>query len=178
MLECLLTCVCFRLLARVRWQYFLITLGCCLTDINQVASGAMASANSYRKRVWSRNVLMSTAGPAAGWPLVASCLAYRASHDIWRWTGCTVALYGMLEWCCADVLTLQEVEPHIYTGIRSLLVRERESQRGSESVGVWYWLYTYEKQWDAVWLYGTLNKAKRVDSLSYIPYSYSVLPTA
>ena len=26
---------------------------------------------------------------------------------------------------CADVLTLQEVEPHIYTGIRSLLVREK-----------------------------------------------------
>ena len=126
--------VCFRLLARVRWQYFLITLGCCLTDINQVASGAMASANSYRKRVWSRNVLMSTAGPAAGWPLVASCLAYRASHDIWRWTGCTVALYGMLEWCCADVLTLQEVEPHIYTGIRSLLVRERERARKGQSL--------------------------------------------
>ena len=76
---------------------------------------------------------------------------------------------------CADVLTLQEVEPHIYTGIRSLLVREkeRESERVclvlSESVGVWQWLYTYEKKWDAVWLYGTLNKAKRVDSLSYIP---------
>ena len=90
--------VCFRLLARVRWRYFLITLGCCLTDISQVASGAMASANSYSKRVWFRNV--STAGP-----LVASCLAYLASHDIWRWTGCTVALYGMLEWCCADGLS-------------------------------------------------------------------------
>ena len=95
--SCLLTCVCFRLLARVRWQYFLITLGCCLTDISQVASGAMASANSYSKRVWFRNV--STAGP-----LVASCLAYRVSHDIWRRTGYTVALYGMLECLWADGL--------------------------------------------------------------------------
>ena len=73
----------------------LISLNCCLADISQVASGAMASAKSYSNRVWFRNV--STAGP-----LVASCLAYLASHDIWRRTGYTVALYGMLEWCCAD----------------------------------------------------------------------------
>ena len=71
--------VCFRLLARVRWQYFSINLGCCLADIGQVASGAMASAKSYSKRVWFRN--MSTAGPRPT-PLVASCLAYLASHDI------------------------------------------------------------------------------------------------
>jgi len=31
--------------------------------------------------------------------------------------------------------------------------------------------------YDAVRLYGTSNKAKRVDSLSFIPHSYSVLPT-
>ena len=87
--------VCFRLLARVRWQYFLITLGCCLADISQVASGAMASANSYRKRVWFRNV--STAGPlVASLPSIPSKPRYFG--DDW------VALYGMLECLWADGL--------------------------------------------------------------------------
>ena len=89
----LLTCVCFRLLARVSWRYFLITLGCCRADISQVASGAMASANSYSKRVWFRNV--STAGPlVASLPSIPSKPRYFEDGR--------VALYGMLECLWAD----------------------------------------------------------------------------
>ena len=97
-------------MGRVRWQYFLITLGCCLADISQVASGAMASAKSYSKRVWSRNVL--TCRQLAQWPalLVAGLpSAYLASHDILETAGLHAhespgALYGMLECLWADGL--------------------------------------------------------------------------
>ena len=77
---------------------------------------------------------MSTAGPAAGWPLVASLPSIpskpRYLGDDW------VALYGMLECLWADGLLrlVCLASTHIYTGIQSLLVRE--SQRGTESVGV------------------------------------------
>jgi len=39
----------------------------------------------------------------------------------------------LLGWVCASVLTVQ-VEPHIYTGIQSLLVRERERVREGQSL--------------------------------------------
>ena len=71
----------------------------------------MASAKSYSKRVWSRNVLACR--QLAQWPalLVAGLpSAYLASHDILETPGLHArgspgALYEMLEWCCADGLS-------------------------------------------------------------------------
>ena len=75
-----------------------------------MASGAMASAKSYSKRVWSRNV--SACRQLAQWPalLIAGLpSAYLASHDILETAGLHVrgspgALYGMLECLWADGL--------------------------------------------------------------------------
>ena len=71
----------FRSMARVRWRYFPISLSCCLADIGQVVSGAMASAKSYSEGC----------GPVecSGVDSLPSCrsLAFLAGRYILVWAG-------------------------------------------------------------------------------------------
>ena len=101
MLECLLTCVYFRSVIgchrssseRVPRQVQSdIAMGvvCGMFRFSLVvltaAKWVVSRTGTKSFTRWSRNVLMSTAGPRPT-PRVASCLAYRASHDILETTG-------------------------------------------------------------------------------------------
>ena len=76
---------------------------------------------------------------------------------------------------CASVLTVQ-VEPHIYRDTESVSQRVREGQSLLVSVSDCVRMRNNEMLYD--FMERTLNKAKRVDSLSYIPHTNSILPTA
>ena len=73
----------------------------------------------------------------------------------------------LIRWSvCACVLTVR-VETHIYWGTKLVSQIESKGVRLSVSASDCICMRINEMLYD----YGTLNKAKRVDSLSYIPHT-------